>query len=317
MVIRHRAGKTSVIQRFSLTALGEALKTGAPGSARGTVLTIGSSWYGSGLENIVHSVQTGSAGFEKAQGMPFFDYLAQQPEESSMFSEAMVGFSSQNPPAVAAAYDFSPFKTIVDVGGATGTRTGAVHATPSVELETTMSFALHEGRKRQSAHDAYSVLPPSIASDGSEMARIGELTDIQRVWIVTQAAKLLAKTDRDKALSLVDDAATEARRIEELDLDRPRGLLAVANALKLVEPSRAWDAVFDAVKAANSTEGFTGEDGLLALALTSKSLLSFRKESVPDFDIDGIFGKLANDDYHRTVQLASAWKPRANCTVRS
>src|ERR1700757_722757 len=41
----------------------------------------------------------------------------------------------------------------VDVGGATGTRTGAVHATPSFELETTMSFALHEGRKRQSAHD--------------------------------------------------------------------------------------------------------------------------------------------------------------------
>jgi len=83
-------------QRFSLTALGEALKTGAPGSARGTVLTFGSSWFGSGPENIVHSIQTGSAGFEKAQGMPFFDYLAQHPEEASMFSEAMVGFSSQN-----------------------------------------------------------------------------------------------------------------------------------------------------------------------------------------------------------------------------
>jgi SAM-dependent methyltransferase len=115
-------------QRFSLTALGEALKTGAPGSARGTVLTIGSSWYGSGLENIVHSVQTGSAGFEKAQGMPFFDYLAQHPEDASMFSEAMVGFSSQNPPAVAAAYDFSPFKTIVDVGGATGDMLAAILA---------------------------------------------------------------------------------------------------------------------------------------------------------------------------------------------
>jgi hypothetical protein len=115
-------------QRFSLTALGEALKTGAPGSARGTVLTFGSSWFGSGPENIVHSVQTGSAGFEKAQGMPFFDYLAQHPEDASMFSEAMVGFSSQNPPAVAAAYDFSPFKTIVDVGGATGDMLAAILA---------------------------------------------------------------------------------------------------------------------------------------------------------------------------------------------
>ena len=98
-----------------------------------------------------------------------------------------------------------------------------------------------------------------------ELARIGELTHIQRVWILTQSAKLLAKTDRDKALSLLDDATSEARRIEGVDLDRPRGLLAIANALKLIEPSRAWDAVFDAVKAANSTEGFTGEDGVLNL----------------------------------------------------
>ncbi len=151
-----------------------------------------------------------------------------------------------------------------------------------------------------------------------EMARIGELTHIQRVWILTQAAKLLAKTDRDKALSLVDDAATEARRIEEVDLDRPRGLLAVANALTLVEPSRAWDAVFDAVKAANSTEGFTGEDGALALEINGKSHLSYRKDGVPDFDLEGIFSKLANDDYDRAVQLTRGFQgeaPRANATI--
>jgi len=75
-----------------------------------------------------------------------------------------------------------------------------------------------------------------------ELARIGELTHIQRVWLLTQAAKLLAKTDRERALSLVDDATAEARRIEEVDLDRSRGLLAIANALRLIEPSRAWDA---------------------------------------------------------------------------
>ncbi len=151
-----------------------------------------------------------------------------------------------------------------------------------------------------------------------ELSRIGELTHIQRVWLLTQAAKLLAKTDRDKALSLVDDAATEARRIEEVDLDRPRGLLAIANALKLLEPSRAWDAVFDAVKAANSTERFTGEDGVLALAINGKSQLSYRKDGVPDFDIEGIFGKLANDDYDRAVELARGFQgeaPRANATI--
>jgi hypothetical protein len=151
-----------------------------------------------------------------------------------------------------------------------------------------------------------------------ELARIGELTHIQRVWILTQAAKLLAKTDRDKALSLLDDATSEARRIEGVDLDRPRGLLAIANALRLVEPSRVWDAVFDAVKAANSTEGFAGEGGVLTLAVSSKGEIANRNDGVPDFDIEGIFGKLANDDFDRAVQLARGFQneaPRANATI--
>jgi hypothetical protein len=42
-------------QRFSLTKLGEALRTGAPGSARSTLLMTGSSWVGSGFANVFHS----------------------------------------------------------------------------------------------------------------------------------------------------------------------------------------------------------------------------------------------------------------------
>jgi len=52
--------------------------------------------------------------------MPIFDWLAKHPEQASLFSETMVGIHGAEPPAVAAAYDFSNCKTIVDVGGATG-----------------------------------------------------------------------------------------------------------------------------------------------------------------------------------------------------
>jgi hypothetical protein len=107
-------------QRYALTALGEALKLNAPGSARSTMLTFGSPWAQSAWDHLVYSVQTGKTGFEKAQGMPLFDYLARHPEDASLFNETMVGFHGQEPPAVAAAYDFSSFKTIVDVGGGTG-----------------------------------------------------------------------------------------------------------------------------------------------------------------------------------------------------
>ena len=151
-----------------------------------------------------------------------------------------------------------------------------------------------------------------------ELAGKGELTHLQRVWVFTQAAKLLAKTDRDKALSLLDEATAEARRLEGVDLDRPRALLAIANALDLVEPARAWDTIFEAVKAANSTEGFTGEGGVIRLTMSAKGQLMTTMEANPDFDIEGIFGQLANDDYDRVVQLARGFQgeaPRANATI--
>jgi hypothetical protein len=120
-------------QRFALTSLGEALKTNAPGSARASVIFSGSPSSQSGWDNVVYSIKTGKPGFEKAQGVAFFDYLAHHPEDASLFSEMMVGIDNQEPPAVAAAYDFSVFKTIVDVGGATGNMLAAVlshHAGP-------------------------------------------------------------------------------------------------------------------------------------------------------------------------------------------
>jgi|SRR5258706_14533066 hypothetical protein len=61
-------------QRFALTNLGEALKTGAPGSARSSLIFMGSPPSQSGWDNMVYSVETGKPGFDKAQGMPFFDY---------------------------------------------------------------------------------------------------------------------------------------------------------------------------------------------------------------------------------------------------
>ena len=106
--------------RFALTALGTALRSGAPGSARATVLTLGAPWFAHPLEQLLYSVQTGKPAFDKIYGVPAFDWLGKHPDEASLFSETMVGFHGMEPPAVAAAYDFSGLRTIVDVGGATG-----------------------------------------------------------------------------------------------------------------------------------------------------------------------------------------------------
>ena len=55
---------------FGLTPLGEALRTGAPGSARASVLTIASDWSVPRMSwgELLYSLQTGKTGFEKHVG---------------------------------------------------------------------------------------------------------------------------------------------------------------------------------------------------------------------------------------------------------
>ena len=110
----------------------------------------------------------------------------------------------------------------------------------------------------------------------------------------------------------------EARRIDGSDPAQPRALIAVANALKEIAPERVWDATFDAVKAANAAEGFTGEDGELVMKFQSKGQSSVRTNDVPEFDLDGIFRGLAKWDYDRAVELARGFQgegPRAVATI--
>jgi hypothetical protein len=151
-----------------------------------------------------------------------------------------------------------------------------------------------------------------------ELVRTGELTHLQKSWALSQAAKLLIKTDRDKALAVIDEANVEARRIEPSDPDRPRALMAAANSLLLIDRRKAWDAVYEATKAANSAEGFTGEDGVLRVSLITKGTSSIRTSSTRDFDIAPIFNELATDDYDRAIELARGFEreaPRASATI--
>src|SRR5262249_57732271 len=68
----------------------------------------------------------GEAAFAKEFGTSYFGYLAQHPEADRVFNEAMTGYTTQLVGAVVDAYDFSPFNTIVDVGGSYGTLLAAI-----------------------------------------------------------------------------------------------------------------------------------------------------------------------------------------------
>jgi hypothetical protein len=116
------AGKDS----FRLTDLGQALRTGAPGSSRSAVIALVGDMVKPAWKDFDHGLATGDPGFEKAHGQSLFEYLQKNPGMATFFSETMVGFHGREPPAVAEAYDFSAIGSLVDVGGATGNMLGHV-----------------------------------------------------------------------------------------------------------------------------------------------------------------------------------------------
>jgi hypothetical protein len=113
LVTEERAGT------FSLTALGQYLQTDEPGALRDHAIRSAEIQYPA-WGSLLYAVETGQSAFEHAHGTDFFGYLAANPAVSDAFNEGMMARAESIVDGVVAAYDFSPFARIVDVGGGVG-----------------------------------------------------------------------------------------------------------------------------------------------------------------------------------------------------
>lgn len=107
-------------RRFSLTALGSGLRSDAPQSVAPWARLVERSYYRQAWSDLLHSVRTGENAFHHAHGMGVWQYRAEHPEESVIFDGAMTALSRLVADAVLAAYDFSPFEVVMDIGGGQG-----------------------------------------------------------------------------------------------------------------------------------------------------------------------------------------------------
>ena len=112
-------------REFALTPLAALLRTNVPNSMRSLAIMYAEEQYVAWGE-MLYSVRTGQPAFEHKFGMGVFEYFAQNPAAGTVFNEAMSGLTSQTADALAKAYNFSGFKTIVDVGGNLGTMLAAI-----------------------------------------------------------------------------------------------------------------------------------------------------------------------------------------------
>jgi SAM-dependent methyltransferase len=119
--------------RFALTAVGECLREGVPGSLRGQLLARGDAYWEAGA-GLLRTATQGGAAFEHVHGARFFDRLAQSPEHAAAFQASMAGRAEREAADVVAAYDFAGVRRLVDVGGGSGALLEAiVRATPGLD----------------------------------------------------------------------------------------------------------------------------------------------------------------------------------------
>jgi hypothetical protein len=106
--------------RYALTDLGRAMLKETPGSIYNALMLTGHDAYQRIWQNFAYSLATGENAFTHVMGAPFFDYLEQNPELGIPYQQQAQAMSALIDPVLVAAYDFSPFHTVCDVGGGTG-----------------------------------------------------------------------------------------------------------------------------------------------------------------------------------------------------
>jgi hypothetical protein len=155
------------------------------------------------------------------------------------------------------------------------------------------------------------------AQEATRIAKAGQLSHAQRAWAYTQAARLLMNSQRQRSLEILEDAADETRRIE--GDERARLLIAVATQFVTADPVRAWEMMGEVVKAANSSETFTGESVKIRFPMmTMGGGLKIIGIGGEDFGLSGILRLLGKNDLYRAIDLARSFKneaPRATATL--
>lgn len=106
--------------RFHLTPAADLLRTSVPHTLHHAALMVAQDIFWKPVGELDKVVRTGENGMVPIFGAPFFDYLESNKEAGAIFHRGMSSLSDLENAPIAGAYDWTPFKTIVDVGGGHG-----------------------------------------------------------------------------------------------------------------------------------------------------------------------------------------------------
>jgi hypothetical protein len=120
--------------RFGLTEVGDLLRSDSPDSLYAFTRMFTHESHFSAWQGLGHAVRTGQSAWDHVFGKNIYAYLADLPELSELFNVAMSQESRIAAGHIAAAYDFSGVRKVVDIGGGDGTLVSAIlRANPGLE----------------------------------------------------------------------------------------------------------------------------------------------------------------------------------------
>ena len=147
------------------------------------------------------------------------------------------------------------------------------------------------------------------ADEALRLAHGDQLTPVQRVWGLTEVARLLTKSEPGRAAEALDDATAAARRMDDSSPERVRALVAVATQMAALDRTRVWELMNEVVKSINALPDFSGEGGGLTMRVKFKDGGAMTQNiNVESFDLTGLFDALAREDFDRASALARTLK---------
>jgi hypothetical protein len=197
-----------------ISRLAKILQTGAAGSLREMVITLGEIHY-QACGNLLHSVQTGAPAFNKKFGMSLFDYLQHNAEAAVAFNQGMTNLSSMLAYPILMAYNFAGISSVVDVGGGEGRLMRKIlELNPEMrgtvfDLPTTIGTVHHEpngdtcgGRCEYVAGDFFTSVP--AGSDAYLLCNvIHDWDDARAIAILRNCRKAMAQDGRLLLIEMV------------------------------------------------------------------------------------------------------------------
>ena len=233
--------------QFRLGPLGAGLQSDVSGSFRNFARFLGDQRTWKCLAELEHTIRTGETGMSRAFGCTGFEYLAAHPAEANIFNDAMAEIARSVARAATAHYDFSRFRTILDIGGGNGTFLAEIlrRATSSAGILFDAPAGLAQAKETLLRADVASrctIMPGDFFKSVPSGADLMILKNVIHNWNDEQATALLSRcraaASSQSRLLLIERAMPErmtASAVNQRGADLDIRMLAVTGGIERTE----------------------------------------------------------------------------------